>query len=53
MIVELMVVHKKDESASAKTPKRPMLRSRDNEKVRGNENFPLVITDTVGHFDIS
>lgn len=54
-ISELMAVHKKDGSTSPKTLDRPMLGFRDIEKVGGvlNDIFPLVITATVGHFDLS
>lgn len=54
-IAELMVVNKKDISTSSKGPERSILGFLDSENIGGipNDIFPLVITTTVSHFDVS
>lgn len=54
-INEILAIHKKKESNSAKIPDCHMLRFGDSEKLGGvlNEIFPFVITSTVRKFDVS
>lgn len=54
-IVEILVVHKKDGGMSTKIADKLMLEFYDCDKNGGtlNEIFPLVITVTVGDFDVS
>lgn len=54
-IIKILVVHKKDGSTSTKNFDMIMLRYWEYEKIGGtlNKIFPLVITSTIRHFDVS
>lgn len=54
-IVKLMIVDKKGRITSTKGPKRLMFSFLDSYKIGGvlNDIFPLVITSTISHFDMS